>query len=204
VEQLRADEFPFVLIDYDDDAPGCGVVNASNRRGAREAIRYLIGLGHRRIGFITGRERVGATYERLAGYREAMAAAGLEVRPADIVHGDFLEARGHAAGHELLERPDRPTAIFASSDMAAFGVLRAAEDLRIDVPGRLSVVGFDDIPEAARVTPALTTVRQPLREMGRVAVNQLLARLGEPGRQPSRVVLDTELIIRGSAAPPAD
>jgi LacI family transcriptional regulator, galactose operon repressor len=201
VEQLRAAEFPFVLIDYDDDAPGCGVVNASNRRGTREAIRYLIGIGHRRIGFITGRDKVGATVERLAGYREGMAAAGLEVRPDDIVHGDFLEARGHAAGIELLDRPDRPTAIFASSDMAAFGVLRAAEDLGIEVPGELSVVGFDDIPEAARVTPALTTVRQPLREMGRVAVNQLLARLGEPGRAPSRVVLDTELIVRGSTAP---
>lgn len=203
VEQLRAEQFPFVLIDYDDDAPGCSVVNASNRRGTRDAIRYLVGLGHRRIGFITGRDNVGATHSRLAGYRDEMAAAGLEVHESDIVEGDFMEARGHAAGIEMLSRVDRPTAIFASSDMAAFGVMRAADDLGIPVPGGLSVVGFDDIPEAARVNPALTTVRQPLREMGRVAVDQLLGRLDDPGQPPARVVLDTQLIVRGSTAPPA-
>jgi LacI family transcriptional regulator len=202
VEQLRAEDFPFVLIDYDDEAPGCGVVNASNRRGTREAIRYLVGIGHRRIGFITGRDNVGATRERLAGYREQMAEAGLEVRRRDVVQGDFLEARGHAAGLELLEGPDRPTAIFASSDMAAFGAMRAADDLGVQVPGDLSVVGFDDIPEASRVVPALTTVRQPLREMGRAAVTQLLARLRDPSEPPRRVVLETELVVRGSTAPP--
>lgn len=202
VEQLRAEAFPFVLIDYDDDAPGCSVVNASNRSGTREAIRYLVGLGHRWIGFITGRDNVGATHARLAGYHEEMAAAGLDVRPGDVLQGDFLEARGHAAAIEMLSRPDRPTAIFASSDMAAFGVVRAAGDLAIAVPGGLSVVGFDDLPEAARATPALTTVRQPLREMGRVAVNQLLGRLDDPGQPPTRVVLDTELVVRGTTAPP--
>jgi LacI family transcriptional regulator len=87
--------------------------------------------------------------------------------------------------------------------MAAFGVMRAAADLGIEVPGGLSVVGFDDLPEAARVNPALTTVRQPLREMGRVAVNQLLSRLDDAGQPPARVVLDTELIVRASTAPPA-
>lgn len=202
VEQLRTDHFPFVLIDYDDDAPGCGVVNASNRSGTRDAIRYLIGLGHRRIGFITGGDNVGAARARLAGYRDEMTAAGLAVRPGDVLEGDFMETRGHAAASEMLRRPDRPTAIFASSDMAAFGVMRAAHDLDIDVPTGLSVVGFDDIAEAARVNPALTTVRQPLREMGRVAVNQLLARLADPRQPPARVVLDTELIVRGTAAPP--
>ncbi len=202
VEQLRADAFPFVLIDYDDDAPGCSVVNASNRTGTRDAIRYLVGLGHRHIGFITGRDNVGATHARLAGYRDEMAAAGLAVRAGDVLEGDFLETRGHAAATEMLRRPDRVTAIFASSDMAAFGVMRAAADLGIDVPAQLSVVGFDDIPEAARVNPALTTVRQPLREMGRVAVDQLLGRLHDPSRPASRVVLDTELILRGTTAPP--
>lgn len=203
VERLRTDHFPFVLIDYDDDAPGCSVVNASNRAGTRDAVRYLVGLGHRRIGFITGRDNVGATHARLAGYMDEMAAAGLDVRPGDVLEGDFLETRGHAAGMEMLSRPDRPSAIFASSDLAAFGVMRAAGDLGIEVPDGLSVVGFDDIPEAARVNPALTTVRQPLREMGRVAVDQLLGRLEDSRHQPpARVVLDTELIVRGTTAPP--
>jgi LacI family transcriptional regulator len=204
VEQLRADGFPFVLIDYDDEAPGCSVVNASNRRGTRDAIRHLVELGHRRIGFITGRDNVGATHARLAGYRDEMTGAGLAIGPDDIVEGDFLEPRGHAAGLELLSRPDRPTAVFTSSDMAAFGVLRAAEDLGLRVPEDVSVVGFDDLPEAARVNPALTTVRQPLREMGRTAVRQLLERLDDPGRPPVRLALETELVVRGSTAPPPD
>lgn len=202
VEQLKADGFPFVLIDYDDAAPGCSVVNAANRAGARAAIEHLIELGHRRIGFITGRLNVGATHERLAGFREAMSAAGLVVHHEDVVTGDFLEPRGYEAAQALLALPDPPTAIFASSDTAAFGVLRASRDAGLSVPRDLSVVGFDDIPEASYFGPALTTVRQPLREMGRVAVRQLMSMLSEPGQPTARVVLETELMIRESTAPP--
>jgi LacI family transcriptional regulator len=201
VERLRAGAFPFVLIDYDDVAPGCNVVNASNRRGAREAIEHLIGLGHRHIGFITGRPEVGAAQERLAGYRDAMTAAGLPVHEDDVVAGDFLEARGYLAARELLARPDRPTAVFASSDAAAFGVLRAARDAGLRVPHDLSVVGFDDIPEASYVGSPLTTVRQPLHEMGRLAVRRLLSLMAEPDQPPARIVLETELVVRESTAP---
>ena len=202
VEQLKADAFPFVLIDYDADAPGCTVVNATNRSGARIAIRHLLDLGHRRIGFITGRPNVGATTERLAGFREAMAEAGLEVPDADIVPGTFMEPGGYAAAMTLLCRPAPPTAIFASSDAAAIGVLRAARELGRSVPGDLSLVGFDDIPEASHLTPTLTTVRQPLSAMGRIAVRQLMAMLDDPRQPPTRLVLETELIIRESTAPP--
>ena len=203
VEMLRADAFPFVLIDYDDEAPGCTVVNAANRSGARAAIAHLIELGHRRIGFITGTMNVGSTLERLAGYREAMAAAGIPVADQDVVQGDFLEPRGYEAGRELLSRREPPTAIFASSDAAAFGVLRAARDLGLSVPADVSVIGFDDIPEASYMSPALTTVRQPLREMGRTAVRHLMSILAEPGQSPARIVLPTELIVRQSTASPA-
>jgi LacI family transcriptional regulator len=202
VEQLRAEAFPFVIIDYDAEAPGCNVVNASNRVGTRGAIEHLIALGHRRIGFITGRPAVGAAAERLAGYREAMSAAGLEVRERDVVPGDFLEPRGYEAARQLLVGPDRPTAIFASSDNAAFGVLRCAREAGMAVPGELSVVGFDDIPEASYVSPPLTTVRQPLREMGRVAVRRLMSLLDDPRQPPAQIVLETELVLRGSTAPP--
>jgi len=202
VEQLRAESFPFVLIDYDDSAPGCTVVNAANRSGTREAIRRLITLGHRRIGFITGRDNVGATHERLAGYREELLAAGLPLDPAYVVQGDFGEERGYSATCELLALPERPTAIFASSDMAAFGTLRAARAAGLLVPRDLSVIGFDDIPEASFVSPALTTVRQPLREMGRVAVRQLMSMLDAPRQPPTRLVLETELVERESTAPP--
>jgi LacI family transcriptional regulator len=202
VEQLKADAFPFVLIDYDADAPGCTVVNATNRNGARGAIGHLLGLGHRRIGFITGRPNVGATIERLAGFREAMAEAGLAVADEDIVPGTFMEPGGYAAAMTLLCRPSPPTAIFASSDAAAIGVLRAARELGVSVPGDLSLIGFDDIPEASFLTPRLTTVRQPLRDMGRTAVRQLVSMLSDPRQPPTRLVLETELIIRESTAPP--
>lgn len=202
VEQLKGEGFPFVLIDYDAEAPGCSVVNATNRAGTREAIRHLVGLGHRRIGFITGRPTVGAAQERLTGFREAMAEAGLPVTEGDIVRGDFLEPRGHDAALELLTRDEPPTAIFASSDSAAFGVLRAARGLGLSVPRDLSVVGFDDVAEATWVIPGLTTVRQPLRQMGIAAVQLLMSRLANPARPAARVVLETELIIRESTAAP--
>ena len=202
VEQLRTESFPFVLIDYDDAAPGCNVVNAANRSGTREAIRHLITLGHRRIGFITGRDNVGATHERLAGYREELAVVGLPLDPAYVVQGDFWEPRGYTATRELLALPERPTAIFTSSDMAAFGALRAARDAGLVVPDDLSVVGFDDIPEASFVTPALTTVHQPLREMGRAAVRRLISMLVDPQQPPTRLVLETDLVVRESTAPP--
>ena len=202
VGQLRAETFPFVLIDYDADAPGCNVINAANRDGTRVALRYLLDLGHRRIGFITGTLATGSAQERLTAYREVLTTAGIPIDPALIVDGDFLEPRGRTAAHELLALPEPPTAIFASSDAAAFGVLRAALERKIDVPRDLSVIGFDDIPEATWAAPALTTVRQPLREMGRAAARRLMEILAEPDLPPQRVTLDTELIVRGSTGRP--
>ncbi len=200
VQRLHADGFPLVLIDHDEDAPGYDVVTAANRAGARDAVRYLIGLGHRRIGLITGREDVGASRSRLAGYQDAMSAADLDVRSEDVLTGDFTESRGRLAAIEMLSRPDRPTAILASSDLTAFGVMGAAAELGVPVPGDLSVVGFDDIPAAARVRPALTTIRHPARAMGRTAVSRLLRRLADPAVVPDTFALDTELIVRASAA----
>jgi LacI family transcriptional regulator len=202
VAQLGAERYPFVLIDHDSEAPGCNVVNAANRRGTRDGIGYLIGLGHRRIGFITGRRDVGSALERLAGYREALAEAGLPVDEGLIVEGDFLEERAMAATHELLAAAGPPTAIFASSDAAAFGVLRAARDAGLHVPRDLSVLGFDDIVEASYVGDGLSTVRQPLREMGRVAVRRLLQLLSDPSQPAERIIMDTELVVRRTTAAP--
>jgi LacI family transcriptional regulator len=203
VARLSGERYPFVLIDHDSAAPGCDVVNAANRVGTREGIAYLIGLGHRRIGFISGRPDVGASHERYAGYREALSDAGIALDPALVVDGDFMGTRGHQAALELLARPQPPTAIFASSDAAAVGVIGAARAMDLDVPGDLSVLGFDDITQPAYVGPGLTTVRQPLREMGRVAVRRLFERLADPLTEPVRVVVDTELVIRQTTARPA-
>lgn len=203
VTQLRADRYPFVLIDHDSDAPGCNVINAANRSGTREGIAYLIELGHRRIGFITGRPDVGSTHQRLAGYHDALDAAGIARDDTLVVEGDFLEARGHEAAVALLARPHPPTAIFASSDAAAFGVLGAARDSGLRVPDDLSVLGFDDIVEASYPSAALSTVRQPLREMGHVAVRRLLSLIADPAQSPERIVMGTELVVRRSTAPPS-
>ena len=203
VSELRAERYPFVLIDHDSDAPGCTIINAANRPGTREGIAYLIGLGHRRIGFITGRPDVGATRQRLAGYHDALSAAGLRPDDALVVEGDFLEPRGREAALELLSLADPPTAIFASSDAAAFGVLGAARDAGLRVPGDLSVLGFDDVVEASYPSSALSTVRQPLREMGHVAVRQLMSLIADPTQVPQRIVMDTELIVRQTTTPPS-
>jgi DNA-binding LacI/PurR family transcriptional regulator len=147
---------------------------------------------------------VGATHERYAGYRDALAEAGLREDDALVVEGDFLEPRGYAAAAELLALADPPTAIFASSDVAAFGVLRAARDAGLQVPRDLSVLGFDDIIEASYPGAALSTVRQPLRDMGRVAVQRLMSLLADPSQPPERSVMPTELVVRQTTAPPLE
>ncbi len=204
VAQLRAQRYPFVLIDHDSEAPGCNVINAANRAGTRAGISYLVELGHRRIGFISGRPDVGATHERFAGYQDALLEAGLPLDDDMVVEGDFLEARGYAAAAELLSLAQPPTAIFASSDVAALGVLAAARDAGLQVPRDLSVLGFDDIVEASYLGAALSTVRQPLREMGRMAVQRLMSLLADPLQPAVRTVMDTELVIRQTTAQPSD
>jgi LacI family transcriptional regulator len=201
LDGLLAARTPFVLIDFDEGAPGCDVVNAANRDGAHAAVSHLIALGHRRVAIITGAEETGSTHERVAGWRDALLDAGLHAEDELIAHGDFEEARGCEAAHELLGRPEPPTAIFASNDRAAFGVLRAARERGLRVPHDLSVVGFDDEPAASRATPGLTSVRQPLRGMGTAAVERLLLRMRHPDAPAELVLLPTELVVRGTTGP---
>ena len=204
IGRLRSQGVSFVLLDHDRDVPDSTFVTAANRRGARDAIEHLLGLGHSRIGFIAGTPGTSPARERMAGYRDALLAAGIEYDRSLVVSGDFLEPRGYTATQELLALDPPPTAIFTSADTAAFGALRAARDAGIDVPGGLSIVGFDDIPEASLVLPALTTVRQPLQEMGATAVRLLRRLMDEPDATPRRTELLTELIVRGSTAPPSN
>jgi DNA-binding LacI/PurR family transcriptional regulator len=143
---------------------------------------------------------LGCARERLDGYRAALAEHGLAVDPDLIREGDFYKPRAYAAALELFHLPAPPTAIFASNDVSALGVMEAARDHGVRVPTDLSVVGFDDIPQAEHAHPALTTVRQPLEEMGRVAAQLLLTAIHDPERMQTRVELPTELIVRGSSS----
>jgi LacI family transcriptional regulator len=188
-----------VVIDPAGGAPlDIPTVGATNWAGGLSATQHLTSLGHRRIGFIAGPKHLICSRARLDGYR-----TGLEsVDESLIRQGDFLYESGFAGGMSLLEMDDRPTAIFASSDTMALGVYEAARHKGLRVPDDLSVVGFDDLPEARWASPPLTTVRQPLAEMGGLAARTALRLAQGEDIQTPRVELATELIVRDSTAPP--
>jgi LacI family transcriptional regulator len=141
---------------------------------------------------------LGCARDRLAGYRAALAHAGLPADAASVREGDFFQPRGYSAAKELLALPNPPTAIFASNDVSAFGVMEAVRDMGKRIPDDISIVGFDDIPQASQVNPPLTTVRQPLAEMGVTATRMLLELIANRDRPAQRIELPTELIIRAS------
>jgi LacI family transcriptional regulator len=196
--------YRFVIIDphrhLDERVP---TVSAAHSSGASEATEHLLALGHRRIGAITRPRGWIATEECLRGYNASLAAAGLMPDPGLEVESDFHATGGVRAALPLLDRSDPPTAIFAFNDMLAIGVMQAARMRGIDVPRELSIIGFDDTFEASIVSPPLTTVRQPLAEMGRMAVNLLVRQLQNQSIEALHVELATKLTVRESTAPPA-
>jgi LacI family xylobiose transport system transcriptional regulator len=200
--QLRSRSIPFVIIDpAGDPEPDVPSVGSANWSGGLAATRHLIERGHRRIGIVTGPDDMMCSLARLDGYRSAMTTAGLEIDPSLIAFGDFHVEGGHTWAMEILRRPDRPTAVFAGSDLQAIGVLEAASALGLRVPEDLSVVGYDDVAVAKWSRPALTTVHQPLRKMAEAAAEMLL-RLREGENTTTRMELATSLVIRKSTAPP--
>ncbi len=201
LETLRQEQFPYVVIDhqgFDDFSP---TVIGKNYQAALDATTYLIELGHRRIGFIMGQRHLNSAIDRFKGYRDALQAHGIPADPELVVDGEFLQGVSYVAADQLLSLPNRPTAIFASNDLCAFGAMDAARNHGLSIPNDISILGFDDIPQAASVRPALTTVRQPLMEMGRIATRMLLDYIENPQQERERIFLDTELVIRDSCAP---
>jgi LacI family transcriptional regulator len=196
--------FPCVLIDpVDLPGPDVPSVGAANWAGGLAATRHLLEQGHRRIGVISGPRHLQCSRDRIDGYLAALDEAGLHVDPTLIRYGDFHHFGGYSRARELLALPERPTAIFAGSDEQAFGVVEAARVRGLGVPGDLSVVGFDDLPMSRWASPPLTTVRQPLAQMGCVAAQMLQALMEGQAITTSRVELPTSLIVRSSTAPPA-
>ncbi|WP_030908219.1 LacI family DNA-binding transcriptional regulator [Streptosporangium amethystogenes] len=200
--QLAARSIPFVVVDPEGEPPpGVASVGATNWSGGLAATRHLLELGHRRIGMIGGPAGMLCSRARIDGYRAALETAGIAVDPSLIGYGDFLVGSGRDLGHALLSAADPPTAIFAGSDMQAFGVFEAARQRGLRVPKDLSVVGFDDLPLARSAWPPLTTVRQPLQEMAALATRMVLG-LDRGGHEPRRVELATDLVVRDSTARP--
>jgi len=195
---MQENYLPYILVDHQGDAVNEPSVTAMNRKGVLGAMRYLVALGHHRIGFITGDMTLACSRERLQGYQDGFAEFGIPFDPSLIRAGDFTQASGFHHGERLLLEENRPTAIIASSDSMAFGVMDAAKKHGFSIGQNLSLVGFDDVPMAAEVYPPLTTVHQPMCEMGEAALEMLINTLEGRRLSTARLELATELVIRES------
>jgi LacI family transcriptional regulator len=200
LERLRQNGLPFASI-----APrhpeGCIGVMLREREAAAAMVGHLVSLGHRRIAHILGDPEHGAGIWRLAGYRDGLERAGLKEDPAYMIQGRFSFESGVTAMRQLLALPQRPTAIFAADDDMAVGAIWAAAEAGVAVPGDVSICGFDDTLIATQVWPPLTTIHQPVREMGRRATEELLLRVLDKG-DARMIEVDYEMCLRASTAPP--
>jgi LacI family transcriptional regulator len=195
---------PVVAVDPHTGRSSLPTVAADNLQGARMGVDHLLGLGHRRIGMVTGRADLVSAQLRERGYREAHAAAGVPVDESLLALGAFDPEQAREAARTLLRLPEPPTAIFAANDISALATLDVAAELRVDVPGRLSVVGFDNIPESALAHPPLTTVQQPMRQLGHDAIAMLVALIAGEELADLHVILETTLVRRRTTASPGD
>ncbi|UMB68314.1 LacI family DNA-binding transcriptional regulator [Mycobacterium paraterrae] len=196
---------PVVLVDEFvpgfDDLPA---IVSDNRRGAREVAQCVTDAGHRNLAIIAGPESLWTTQQRLSGYREALAAVGVNPDAVPVFWGDYRQQSGWELGKTALSVPasERPTALLCANDLMAVGVLEYCRSVGISVPSEVSVVGFDDIPFVSLLTPRLTTVRQPARDMGRQAATLLFDLMAGNGASPLPELLPAELMVRDSVAPP--
>jgi LacI family transcriptional regulator len=202
-DRIQALGVPLVIIDPvsepDPDVPSVG---ATNWNGALTATEHLIGLGHRRIAVLGGPSRLQCSRARLDGYRSAMTGAGVPVREELMREGDFSHEAGESAVNALLDLAEPPTALFAGNDQQALGAYQALRARKLRIPEDVSVIGFDDLPVAKWTNPPLTTIRQPIAEMAAHAMRMLLRYLDTGSFATHRFELATELVVRGSTAPP--
>ena len=204
IQRVKSLGIPVVLIDpVGQPGPDLMTVGAANWEGGYSATEHLLQLGHKRIAMIGGREDLQCSSAREDGYISALRRAGIAADPAMMVPGDFSIEAGEAATRKLLDLPERPTAIFTGNDGQAMGAYRAARSAGLHIPEDLSIIGFDDIPAAEWIEPGLTTIRQPVVQMAETAMRALLRHLDGDEELPQRIELGTELVIRGSTAPPA-
>jgi LacI family transcriptional regulator len=202
LEELRRRGIPVALVDDRGESPdGVPSVGATNFAGGFLATEHLLSLGHRRIAVVGG-PPYRSTRARIAGCRTALQEAGVAPDPLLERPGAFVPETGYEGARALLRAPSPPTAIFAGSDLQAMGVYRALYEMGLRIPDDVSVVGFDDLPLSGLLTPALTTVRQPVREMGAQATRMLLRIIAGKRLESPRVELATSLIVRESSAPP--
>ncbi|NHI19721.1 LacI family DNA-binding transcriptional regulator [Phycicoccus endophyticus] len=202
VVDARDGGIPVVAVDPHTGPSDVPTVDADNLGGAVTATEHLLALGHRRVAFLGGRTDLESARLREKGFREAMRRAGVPVDESLVVVGGYRAESAEAPARALLSRAERPTAVFAANDLSAIRTMDVARSLGLDVPGDLSVVGFDNVPESALSTPALTTIAQPLQEIGATALRILVSLLDGEGSSPGHARLPTTMVERASCAPP--
>ncbi len=196
LNSMLESDLPMVLIGRLPDQPNISFVDVDNQNSAREMVAYLLRLGYKRIGTITGPLNMIAGNDRLEGYKSALRQWNINLDNSLVIEGNFAEESGYTAMQRLL--PRKPEAIFCASDAMAVGALRAIREAGYCVPGDISLASFDDMPFAARTDPPLTTVRQPIIKTGAVAAETLINLIEHPSQAPCQVILPTELVIRAS------
>lgn len=194
---------PMVAVDPHTGSSHLPTVDSDNLHGGRLATEHLIGLGHRRIAMLAGRPDLQSAQLREAGYREAMADAGLPIDPAMVLNGGFDPDVSADAVRTLLGYAEPPTAIFAANDVTAIAAMKVARELGRRVPEDLSIVGFDNIPDSALCDPPLTTVEQPIHEMGFRATRMLIELIRGHAVEQGHITLNTRLVVRHTTRPPA-
>lgn len=198
-EELIRHGTPVVCVDRRLTRPRVDVAVIDNVRGAYEATHHLLDRGHQRIAFIHGAPRLSTSRERLKGYREALADAGIPFDPSLTLAGDSRQPSGHRLTSRLLALSPRPSALLVGNSMMTLGALEAVHQAGLQVPHDLAIVGYDDMPWALALDPPLSVVRQPGYELGSVAADLLMRRIGEPGRSTTVVMLQPELLVRASS-----
>ncbi|GIP29826.1 LacI family transcriptional regulator [Paenibacillus sp. J23TS9] len=203
-------ELPFVLIDYDIaellehrlDKDYAAVINSKDYEGAAMAVRYLIELGHEHIGLISGRLNTQSGRQRYQAFVETMEENGLGVPEELILSGEFIRQKSYEEVKQLLMSGKRPTAFFSANDEMALGAMDACRELGLQIPGDISIAGFDDIPVASQLSPALTSVRLPIYEMSQAAAHHIVTMCEEGSTSFSTVSFPTHLIVRETCAEP--
>ncbi|WP_268796747.1 LacI family DNA-binding transcriptional regulator [Pseudomonas huanghezhanensis] len=203
IDGLDSVRTPMVIVDRDLEHLNADLVRIDHELGAYLAASHLLTLGHRHIACICGPAQTSVARMRLAGYHRAMQEAGVSVPASWVLESDFTSPSGYSAAVSLLEH-DCPSAIFAANDMVGFGVLRAAAERNIRVPGDLSVIGFDDIQMSRYVYPALTTVGQSILQLGERAAQVLLKRIAVPTTRVEQLIVAPSIVLRESTAPPTN
>jgi len=189
---------PLVIIDPNDENPDILSIIATNREGALEAMKYLLDLGHRRIGHITGRLDLVSGKQRLSGYMDGLESAGIAYDASLVSEGDYTLETTLVCAKQLLEMAEPPSAIFAGNDMSAMAVYQVAQEMGIRIPDQLSVIGFDNLPESIYCIPSLTTVDQNVETMGFIATELLMQVVRGETPESNRYILPTRLVIRES------